>query len=238
MRTPALPSPRRVAAGAGLALLAAGLTPIAAASANPAGSALVISEVYGGGGNTGATYNADFVEIHNPTAAALSLANTSLEYRSATGGSGGSVSLSGSVAPGGRVLVRLTDASATGAALPTPDVVAPSPINMSGTNGQVLLINGSAPFSGSGNVAGNTGLVDMVGYGTTPTTFETAPTGVALTATTSAQRAATGADTDANALTSPSPPRLRRAAAWSSHLRLSVTPPSPRFRAPARPLPS
>jgi predicted extracellular nuclease/2',3'-cyclic-nucleotide 2'-phosphodiesterase (5'-nucleotidase family) len=34
MRTPALPSPRRIAAGAGLALLAAGLTPIAASPAN------------------------------------------------------------------------------------------------------------------------------------------------------------------------------------------------------------
>lgn len=34
MRTPALPSPRRIAAGAGLVLLAAGLTPIAASPAN------------------------------------------------------------------------------------------------------------------------------------------------------------------------------------------------------------
>ena len=55
MRTPALPSPRRIAVGAGLALLAAGLTPLAA-SANPAGTGLVISEVYGGGGNAGATF--------------------------------------------------------------------------------------------------------------------------------------------------------------------------------------
>ena len=70
MRTPALPSPRRIAVGAGLALLAAGLTPIAA-SANPAGTGLVISEVYGGGGNGGATYTHDFIELYNPTASAI-----------------------------------------------------------------------------------------------------------------------------------------------------------------------
>ena len=54
MRTPALPSPRRIAVGAGLALLAAGLTPVSA-SANTAGTDLVISEVYGGGGNNTGT---------------------------------------------------------------------------------------------------------------------------------------------------------------------------------------
>ena len=69
MRAP-LPSPRRIAVGAGLAVLAAGLTPIAAAPANPASTGLVISEVYGGGGNAGAILNADFVELYNPTAGA------------------------------------------------------------------------------------------------------------------------------------------------------------------------
>ena len=54
MRAP-LPSPRRIAVGAGLALLAAGLTPLAA-SANPAGTGLVISEVFLGGGTGGSTY--------------------------------------------------------------------------------------------------------------------------------------------------------------------------------------
>jgi hypothetical protein len=34
----------------------------------------VISQVYGGGGNAGATYTHDFVEIFNPTDAPISLA--------------------------------------------------------------------------------------------------------------------------------------------------------------------
>ena len=67
MRTPALPSPRRIAAGAGLALLGGRTHPIAAAPPTPAGTGLVISEVYGGGGNAGATYTHDFIELYNPT---------------------------------------------------------------------------------------------------------------------------------------------------------------------------
>ena len=46
-----------------LAVLAAGL--VAAAPAQAASPDLVISQVYGGGGNTGATYTNDFVEIYN-----------------------------------------------------------------------------------------------------------------------------------------------------------------------------
>src|SRR5687768_14653916 len=84
MRAP-LPSPRRIAAGAGLALLAAGLTPIAA-SANPDGTGLVINEVYGGGGSTNAAaaYKVDFVELYNPTTTPVELRDLSLQYRSAT----------------------------------------------------------------------------------------------------------------------------------------------------------
>ncbi len=63
-------SPRTFAAGvAGLALTGTGLAVATApgAVANPAGTGLVISEVYGGGGNSGATYTHDFIELYNPT---------------------------------------------------------------------------------------------------------------------------------------------------------------------------
>ena len=64
------------------ALLAASVTLIApgnVAQANPAGTDLVISQVYGGGGNSGATYTHDFVEIFNPTASSVSLAGMSIQ---------------------------------------------------------------------------------------------------------------------------------------------------------------
>ena len=51
----------------------------------PARAGLVISQVYGGGGNTGATYTHDFVELFNDGPIALSLNGLSVQYASATG---------------------------------------------------------------------------------------------------------------------------------------------------------
>ena len=49
-------------------LAALGPTPAGAAPGDPH---LVISEVYGGGGNSGSVWKSDFVELYNPTAAAI-----------------------------------------------------------------------------------------------------------------------------------------------------------------------
>lgn len=173
------------------------------AHAAPDGQSLVISEVYGGGGNSGATYNADFVELFNPTDATIDLAGLALQYRSTSGGSGGVASLSGTVTAGDTFVVRTTNPGSTGAEVPTPDLVSPTTLNMAGTNGQVLLLPDTTPFTGTGDVAGSAALVDMVGFGpgssTTPNnTFETAPTTPSLTNQTSAQRQADGTDTDDN----------------------------------------
>src|SRR6187402_1872066 len=46
---------------------------------------LLISQIYGGGGNTGAVYSSDYVELYNPTAAAISLSGYSIQYASASG---------------------------------------------------------------------------------------------------------------------------------------------------------
>src|SRR3954469_20170515 len=46
---------------------------------------VVISQVYGAGGNSGAVYNADFIELFNPTAGTLTLNNYSIQYASAAG---------------------------------------------------------------------------------------------------------------------------------------------------------
>ena len=53
-------------------------------SANAAAD-VVISQVYGGGGNSGATLRQDFVELHNTGTAPVTLNGWSLQYASASG---------------------------------------------------------------------------------------------------------------------------------------------------------
>ncbi len=180
---------------AGLGLLAGGLQAVSA-SANPAGTNVVISEVYGGGGNTGAPYRNDFIELYNPTPSPISVAGWSVQYRTSTGTSAQVTPLAGSVAAGAHYLIQEAAGANTSAPLlPTPDATGAIP--MSGTSGVVLLVPTTAPFTTVGNLAGNPGLVDAVGYGSAATSSEAAPTAT-LSNTTSATRNAAGADTDNN----------------------------------------
>ncbi|WP_322921767.1 ExeM/NucH family extracellular endonuclease [Nocardioides renjunii] len=216
MRTPALPSPRHIAAGAGLALLAAGFTPLAA-SANPAGTGLVINEVYGGGGNTGAVFTNDFIELHNPSTSAISVNGLSLQYRSAAGtgapGASNVFSLPNkTIQPGGYFLVQAAPgATVTDKPLPvTPDAqTTGTTLNLSGTGGQVYLVNGTAPLDAGTGTISNASVVDFVGWGTTTTSYEgevvapaTRNSAPATTNATSISRKTAGTvvqDTDSNA---------------------------------------
>src|SRR5215203_7407295 len=70
---------------------------------------VVISQVYGAGGNAGATHRNDFIELFNRGNTTVSLAGWSVQYASATGTgsfSGGVTTLSGSIAPGQYYLVQ------------------------------------------------------------------------------------------------------------------------------------
>jgi 5'-nucleotidase len=175
---------------------AAMLTP--AAHANTAGTGLVISEVYGAGGNSGATYDADYVELYNPTDAPISVASDYIYYRSAAGSSGGApAQLTGSVPAQGHYLIQMGAASATqGIALPTPDA-GPFGFSLAAAGGQVFLLDSPAAITTSGDMKGVAHVVDMVGASGS-TSFETAAANASGTATNSLQRNATGADTDNN----------------------------------------
>ncbi len=124
---------------------------------------VLISQVYGGGGNSGAPYNADYVELYNRGATAVSLAGWSVQYASASGTTWQTTALGGTIAAGKFYLVKLGSNGANGAALPAGDTV--GAINMSGTNGKVALRNSATAFTGS-TPAGQAGLLDLVGYGT------------------------------------------------------------------------
>ena len=75
-----------LAVAASLATVVTGGALLAPAEANPSGTSLVISEVYGAGGNAGALENADYVELFNPTGAAISVVGDYIHYRSGGGG--------------------------------------------------------------------------------------------------------------------------------------------------------
>jgi len=125
-------------------------------------SPVLISQIYGGGGNAGAPYNSDFVEIFNRGNSTISLSGWSIQYASAAGTSWQSVALGGSIAPGKYHLVKLAGGT-TGAALPTPDTTAN--ISMSATQGKVALRDSTSLFEGSSPL-GQSGLQDFVGFGT------------------------------------------------------------------------
>jgi len=127
-------------------------------------SPVLISQVYGAGGNSGATLNADYVELYNRSDATVSLSGWSVQYAGASGTTWSVGSLSGSIAPGKYHLVKLAGGS-TGAALPTADSTPTTSINMSGSQGKVALRNTTTTFTGSTPI-GQAGLQDFVGYGT------------------------------------------------------------------------
>ncbi|HEX4452758.1 MAG TPA: Ig-like domain-containing protein [Kofleriaceae bacterium] len=134
------------------------------------GASLVISQIYGAGGNSGAFYNQDFVELHNNTAAPVSLDGYSLQYASATGSSWTVAALPATTVPaGGYYLIGLAS-GANGVALPVAVDATLASINMSATAGKIALVPGTGSMSSASCPLAST--LDFVGYGTTANCFE------------------------------------------------------------------
>jgi hypothetical protein len=155
---------------------------------------VVISQVYGAGGNVGAAYKNDFIELYNGGAVAVNLMGWSVQYASATGTSWAVTSLTGSIPPGGYYLVRQASGGAVGLDLPTENVA--GNINMSGTAGKVALTNTTVALSGGCPVGGS--IVDFVGFGATANCFEGAGPTPAPAQTISAIRKGFGCSDTAN----------------------------------------
>jgi hypothetical protein len=178
-----------VALSAGAVALVA--TPAAAASPD-----VVISQVYGGGGNSGATFTNDFIELFNRGTAAVDLTGWSVQYASAAGTSYQVTTLAGSIAASGHYLVQEGAGAGGTTPLPTPD--ATGSIAMAAASGKVALVSSATALTCGASCSTATGVRDFVGYGTA-SDFEgaAAPT---LTNTTADLRAGGGSvDTDNNA---------------------------------------
>lgn len=176
------------------------LVPTVGAHADAGAGGVVIEEVYGGGGNSGATYTNDFIELYNSGTSTVSLADDSVQYISAAPGASTTwqvTALSGSIAPGAHYLVG--EAAGTGGttALPTPD--ATGTINMSGTSGTVALDTTQTALTckTAADCAADTTVSDLVGYGTA-VVFRGSADAPLLSNTTADSRSATGTDTGQN----------------------------------------
>ena len=87
---------------------------------------VVISQVYGGGGNTGAPIRNDFIELFNRGRSAVNLSGWSVQYASATGESWQVTPLNGVIQAGGYYLVHQAEGANTALpAVPSPDAAAP-----------------------------------------------------------------------------------------------------------------
>lgn len=137
-------------------------------SPSPDSSAkLVISQLFGGGGNANAPFQNDFIEIFNSGSTPVNLSGWSVQYASATASSWSVTPLTPIVLQPGQYYLVQQAGGNNGAPLPNPD--ATGTIAMAATSGKVALVRSTTPLTGSCPTDPN--IVDLVGYGTTANCF-------------------------------------------------------------------
>jgi hypothetical protein len=139
----------------------------AASSASGSGTgSIVVSQLFAAGGNSGASYANDYVELFNRGTSAVSLTGWTLQYASSASSTWQTTALTGSVPAGGHVLVGLASGGTNGLTLPTTDASGTS--NLAVTGGKVAVVrNGTALSCGSsaGSCSAVSAIEDFVGYG-------------------------------------------------------------------------
>ncbi len=127
---------------------------------------VVISQVYGGGGNSNASFQNDYVELYNRTSNPIDITGWTLQYTSADGDSWefNRQPLGGTIGGGEYLLIALASGSVVGRP-PLPEANIAGIINMSATTGKVALVSNFDALSGH-CPTDDPDLVDFVGYGT------------------------------------------------------------------------
>jgi hypothetical protein len=130
-------------------------------------STLVISAIYGAGGNNGSNYTHDYVELFNRGSSPVSLDGLSIQYASGETDANG-LGVSGptrmtvlpngvTLQPGQYYLVKMAGSDGP----VTPDFV--GEITMSADRGTIALVNGTTPLGTDS--CGDASILDLVGYG-------------------------------------------------------------------------
>lgn len=182
-----------------LALLLLAAVLLVAPAAHGTSSSLVVSQVYASGGNSGATFANDYVELLNRGSTAVDLSGWTIQYASASSTSWQATPLAGTVQPDHYYLVALASGGSVGSALPTADASGTS--NLAASGGKVAIVDGSSELtcgSAPGSCSAAPGVVDLLGYGSA-TDYEGAAPAAAPDATNADLRAGAGcADSDSN----------------------------------------
>jgi Lamin Tail Domain len=170
------------------------------ASASASASGVVVSQIYGGGGNSGAVFRNDYVELFNAGTSPVDLSGWTVQYATAAGTSWQATSLSGTIAAGAHYLVQLASNGTAGAALPAPDATGTS--NLAAASGKVALVRGATALTcgaTAGSCTADPLVEDLLGYGDA-TDFEGAGSAPAASNTSAVLRVDGGcADTGQNA---------------------------------------
>lgn len=122
---------------------------------------VVISQIYGGGGNQGATLTQDFIELFNRGSSAVNIGNWTVQYASADGSTWDRTVLAGTIEPGQYYLIQETQGNGGTVGLPTPDAV--GGLRLSAMSGKIALVDNQELLTGS--APNGPGIIDFVGYG-------------------------------------------------------------------------
>ena len=170
------------------------------AAAHASASGVVVSQVYGGGGNAGATLRNDYVELFNAGTAPVDISGWTVQYATAAGTAWQTTALSGTIGAGSAYLVQLASNGSVGAALPAPDATGTT--NLAATSGKIALVRGTTTLTcgaSAGSCSATPLVEDLVGYGDA-TDFEGTGSAPAPSNTLATARADDGcADTNGNA---------------------------------------
>ena len=102
-------------------------------------TSVVISQVFGGGGNAMAPYNTDYIELFNRGTSPVNLAGWSVQYASSAGTSWTVTNLTGTIQPGRYLLIAEGTAGTNGNPLPTPNVTGTATMNALAASDYLLL---------------------------------------------------------------------------------------------------
>src|SRR5262249_19702175 len=113
-------------------------------------SPVLISAVYGGGGNAGAPLQNDYIELYNRTNSPVSVTGWSVQYTSASGTTWQTTPLTGTIPANGYFLVQEAPGTSCaggpcGSPPPTPD--ATGTIAMSLSSAKVALVGSTTALS-------------------------------------------------------------------------------------------